>query len=116
MIWDSTLRNFLDMRNIIVIGGSAGSMEPLCTLLEQLPADLPAAVFVVIHIAEQVSRLSTVLERRASLCVLSPKGGERVQRGHVYVAPPARHLLLNDGHVEVQNGPRENRHRPSIDV
>jgi two-component system, chemotaxis family, protein-glutamate methylesterase/glutaminase len=103
------------MRNIIVIGGSAGALEPVCTLLKQLPANLPAAIFVVIHMAES-SNLGEVLKRCGRLNVLVPANGERIRPGHVYLAPPAHHLALNDSQVEITKGPRENRHRPSVDV
>src|SRR2546425_11852341 len=45
------------MHDIIVIGGSAGALEPLCDLLKALPPQLPASVFVVIHIPEKNSAL-----------------------------------------------------------
>jgi len=44
--------------DVIVIGGSSGAIEPLQQLLAELPADLPAAVFVVVHTApDRPSRL-----------------------------------------------------------
>lgn len=48
-------------RDIIVIGGSAGATAPLKEILARLPSDLPAAVFVVLHIpAQGIGILSTV--------------------------------------------------------
>jgi two-component system chemotaxis response regulator CheB len=40
---------------------------------------------------------------------------QRFQRGHIYVAPPDRHLLLSDGTMRVTLGPRENGFRPAVD-
>ena len=35
--------------DIIVIGGSSGSIEALLEILPLIPADIPAAIFVVVH-------------------------------------------------------------------
>jgi two-component system, chemotaxis family, protein-glutamate methylesterase/glutaminase len=40
-------------RDIIVIGGSAGAVTALRRLCADLPSDLPAAVFAVVHIASR---------------------------------------------------------------
>jgi two-component system, chemotaxis family, protein-glutamate methylesterase/glutaminase len=48
--------------------------------------------------------------------VVRATDGEEIQRGKVYVAPPDHHLLIEDGHVQLVRGPKENLHRPSIDA
>src|SRR6266853_298703 len=103
-------------RDLIVIGGSAGSLEPLRKLVAGLPADLPAAILVVIHISSDFpSYLQQILRDSGSLRTIAPKEKQKLERGVIYVAPPDRHLLVEDGYVEVSRGPRENRHRPAID-
>jgi len=103
-------------RDLIVIGGSAGSLEPLRKLVAGLPADLPAAILVVIHISSDFpSYLQQILRNSGSLRTIAPKEKQKLERGVIYVAPPDRHLLVEDGYVEVSRGPRENRHRPAID-
>jgi two-component system, chemotaxis family, protein-glutamate methylesterase/glutaminase len=103
-------------RDIVVIGGSAGSLEPLQTLISRLPADLRASVLVVVHIpSEAPSYLAYILGRNSALRVKQAGGKEKLEEGVVYVAPPDRHLLIEDRHVETSRGPRENRHRPAID-
>ena len=47
-------------RNVIVIGASAGGLEPLQRTLSDLPPDLSAAVFVVMHVGE-TSYLAEIL-------------------------------------------------------
>jgi two-component system chemotaxis response regulator CheB len=101
-------------RDIIVIGGSAGGFEGLRMLLADLPADLPASVFVVLHIGE-VSQLARILDRVGSLPVKEAENGELFDHGRVYVAPPGKHLLLHDDHILLRRGPRENLTRPAID-
>jgi two-component system chemotaxis response regulator CheB len=102
--------------DIIVIGGSAGALEPLMTVLKGLPAGLPASVFVVIHTSPQsAGALPGILERGAALPVSFPGDEEEIRTGHVYVAPPDHHLLVRSGVVSVWRGPRENGFWPAID-
>lgn len=103
-------------RDIIVIGGSAGSIEALRALVARLPSDLRATVFVVVHIPHEFpSYLTDILSSAGRLPATSPVARQKVKQGVIYVAPPDRHLLIEDGHVEASRGPRENRHRPAID-
>lgn len=107
----------MPQRDIVVIGGSAGAVEALEAVISRLPSDLAAALFVVVHLGtSNSSNLAPVLGRRARLTVKQADDGEPIRRGVVYVAPPNRHLTLEATRVRVVPGPRENRHRPSIDV
>ena len=101
---------------MIVVGASAGGVEALTALMSGLPADFPAAVFVVLHLAPQApSVLPRILSRAGPLKAVHPEDGMRIQRGKVYVALPDRHLLVEEGRVRLSPGPRENRHRPAVD-
>jgi two-component system chemotaxis response regulator CheB len=101
----------------IVIGASAGGVETLKEVVCQLPADLPAPVFVVLHIPPFVaSSLPRILAGAGPLRALHPEDGTRIESGCIYVAPPDHHLLIGGGSVAVKKGPKENRYRPSIDV
>lgn len=103
-------------RDIIVIGGSAGSIEALKTLVAALPSTLPAAIFVVVHLsADSPGLLPNILEYNSRLPVLAPADQAPIRMGHIYVAPPDRHLLLEPGWMRVTHGPKENRFRPAID-
>jgi two-component system, chemotaxis family, protein-glutamate methylesterase/glutaminase len=98
----------------VVIGASAGGVEALQRLMRDLPADLPAAVFVVLHVGD-TSYLPALLDRAGPLPAAPAMSGEPIERGHVYVAAPGRHLLLHDDHILLRRGPRENLARPAID-
>jgi two-component system chemotaxis response regulator CheB len=103
-------------RDIIVIGGSAGALDPLQELLAELPPDLGATIFVVVHVgASTRTRLPEVLARAGKLPAKWAENGESFQRGHIYVAPPDHHLLLEDGRTRLVFGPKENHTRPAID-
>ena len=104
-------------RDTIVIGASAGGVQALSKLVKDLPADLPAAVFIVLHIpVDATSLLPTILAHNSNLPVAHAVNGEPVLRGRIYVAPPDRHLLVEGQTVKLVHGPRENLHRPSIDT
>lgn len=103
--------------DIIVIGASAGGVDALPRLIGSLPAHLPASLFVVLHIpAQGRDQMPEIIRRTASLSVAHAVAGESVRKGHVYVAPPDRHLQLDGRRVRLSSGPRENFHRPSIDA
>jgi two-component system chemotaxis response regulator CheB len=104
------------MPKVIVVGGSAGGIVGLCALLKDLPANIPAPVLAVIHIGEGESMLPQVFQRCTKLQVSSPTSPQPLKPGNVYVAPPGRHLSVRSGCVLAAQGPRENRHRPAIDV
>ena len=103
-------------RDIIVIGGSSGATAPLKEILGRIPAALPAAVFVVLHIPPQgIGILSTVASAASRLPVVQAESGMVIRNGHVYIAAPDHHLLLRESHITLGRGPRENMVRPAID-
>ncbi|WP_082012453.1 chemotaxis protein CheB [Belnapia sp. F-4-1] len=104
--------------NIIVMGASAGGVAALKTVCGGLPRDLPAALFVVLHVAPAGhSNLPDILSRAGPLKAHHAVDGEQVHPGRIYVAPPDQHLILADGgtRVMLRRGPRENRTRPAVD-
>jgi two-component system, chemotaxis family, protein-glutamate methylesterase/glutaminase len=103
-------------RDIVVIGASAGGIPALTTLVAGLPRDFPASLLVVVHIPPYAkSRLPEILSRAGPLPATHVQQGEAIEPGHIYVAPPDRHLLVRNGWVELSRGPRENHARPAID-
>src|SRR5690242_20526198 len=103
--------------HIIVIGASAGGLEPLKRILGSLPKDIDATVFIVMHINPHFrSHLPSILSAVSSIKVSHPKDGEKIKKAHAYVAPPDHHLLVENDKVHVKKGPRENRFRPSVDT
>jgi two-component system, chemotaxis family, protein-glutamate methylesterase/glutaminase len=103
--------------DIIVVGASAGGVEALSRLVADLPGDLAASVFVVLHIPSTgVSVLPDILSRRTALPVRHPEDGEPIVPGHIYVAPPGRHLLVSPKAARLGQGPREHGLRPAVDT
>jgi two-component system, chemotaxis family, protein-glutamate methylesterase/glutaminase len=102
--------------DLIVSGASAGRLEALEGLVRDLPPDLPAALYIVWHLAPEARRLLPALLTKAGpLVATTAVDGAPLQPGHIYVAPPDRHLVLELGCLRVTHGPLENRFRPAID-
>ena len=104
--------------HLIVIGTSAGGMPALTRLVAQLPATLPAAVLVVQHLAPDSTGEPLVarLAGHTTLTCQLARDQQPLQAGHLYLAPPDRHLLVKDHHLLVTKGPRENNFRPAADA
>ncbi len=102
--------------DIIVAGGSAGGIEAINTVTRGLAAGLEAALFVVIHMPENhPSILARILQRESALPVSEAQDQAPIERGHIYIACPGQHLVLEPGRMRVVYGPRENNVRPAID-
>src|SRR3954452_9488941 len=104
-------------RDLIVIGTSMGGMEALKTLVAGLPADLPAAVCVVLHVgAYGIGLLPKILAEAGPLPAVNARDRMEIEPGHIYVAPPDQHLVIErPGLLRLSRGPKENRTRPAID-
>jgi len=104
-------------RDIIVIGASAGGVGALCAVIEYLPPDFPAAVFVVLHLAPHSrSALPSILGRSGCLPASHPTSGEAIETRRIYIAPPDHHLAIDGDRILLSRNASENGHRPAIDV
>ena len=103
---------------IVAIGASTGGPPALATILSELPADLPAAVLVVQHMAEGfVEGLARWLDGVCPLPVVVAVDGERLQPGQVYLAPANQNMIVRPGHrVGLTDPPPGQYHVPGVDV
>lgn len=103
--------------DIIVIGASAGGVEALQELVRQFPRDLPAALFVVIHVyPRSTSYLPQILSRAGELPAVHAADGMPIEQGRICIAPPDHHLILEHDHIHLGLGPKEQHQRPCINV
>jgi two-component system, chemotaxis family, protein-glutamate methylesterase/glutaminase len=101
----------------IFIGASTGGPLPIRTILSLLPADFPAPVFVVQHIAPGFGAgFAEWLSGASKLHVRIAVDGEPVQPKCVYIAPDGAHLGVEKGpRIRLGHGEPENGLRPSVD-
>ena len=103
-------------RDIVVIGGSAGALQALFTLLGKLPRELPAIIAIVVHRHPFLSsKLLAVLDRHCPLPVMEVQDHEVLHSGRVYLAPRDRHLTFDDGMLDATRDAHQHRFRPAID-
>lgn len=103
---------------ILVIGGSAGSLEPLMTILAALPQHFTAPIGVVVHmLPNQPSHLTTILARQGVRRVTEPEDKQALEASTIYIAPPNYHMLIERTRsIALSVDEPVNFSRPSIDV
>jgi two-component system, chemotaxis family, protein-glutamate methylesterase/glutaminase len=100
----------------VAIGASAGGVQALRTIIGALPADLPAAVFVVLHLDPNGRSLLPMLLAASTALRVPPVFDDGpVESGNIYVAVPDRHLLVADGRVRLEVSAPVHFVRPSVD-
>jgi two-component system chemotaxis response regulator CheB len=100
------------------MAASAGGLQALGVVFANLPSWLPAAIVVVQHLdPHHRSRMAEILAKRTPLHVGEAMEGEQLQPGHVHIAPPDRHLLVNpDGSLTLSQSELVHFVRPSADL
>lgn len=102
--------------DVVVIGGSAGGLQALTSIVSHLPATLPACLLVVIHSSSNGTRvLPQILARSTQLSVAFASTGDPIEPGRIYIAPSDFHLVMAADGLRVVHGPRENGFRPAVD-
>jgi two-component system, chemotaxis family, protein-glutamate methylesterase/glutaminase len=103
-------------RDIVAIGTSAGGVEALLYLAERLPASFPACILVTLHLSGQrKSILDELVSRAGPLPAKFASDGEPLRKGEIFIAPPNRHLLVEQDRLLLGTGAREHNARPAID-
>lgn len=101
-------------RELVVIGASLGGPRALAQLLRALPADLPAPVAVVQHIADGFTEgLTAWLSQETPLAVSTARDGDALRPGRVLLAPSGSHLVVAEGCVRLSADPPVETFRPS---
>ena len=104
---------------MIVIGGSAGSLDVIISILQSLPEGFRTPIVLVIHRMKNTSsKLDKMLGKKTGIKLISePEDKEPIANGHVYLAPQNYHLLAEADHsFSLDYSAPVNFSRPSIDV
>ncbi len=107
-----------EVKNILVVGASAGGINAMSRLLSTIKADFDAAIFIVMHLSKhsQAKVIVNYLQKFTALTCREAENDLPIENGNIYLAPADHHLLLEKEKMIVQKGAYENHWRPSIDV
>ena len=103
---------------VVVIGTSAGGLNAVKVLIDQLQENFPAPILVVQHISADASGnvLLDALSKQDNIKCQHAVNGARLRDGHLYLAPSDHHLMIDDDErILITKGAQENRSRPAID-
>lgn len=103
---------------LIIIGGSSGSLDALLTILPMLKQDFCIPLVIVLHRSLHADNsLADLLASRTILKVKEADEKDVMERGWLYIAPPDYHLLIeDDGSLSLDCSEKIHYSRPSIDV
>jgi len=102
---------------IVALGASLGGLEAVQKLLGSFPERLPCALAIVQHRGPQIDgHLLDLLNKHSVMPVLEPDDKDPLEDGHVYLAPPGYHLIVERGFLSLSLDPPVLFARPSIDV
>jgi len=103
--------------DVVVVGTSWGGLAALRTLVAGLPDSFQMAVTLVQHRHKDSDHLlRTLLQERATLRVFEVEDKMPLEHGHIYVAPPNYHTLVEPGYFSLSTDAPVRFSRPSIDV
>ncbi len=111
-------QNRIDNFKVIVIGGSAGSLDVLLDITSLLPSMLKAVIIIVLHRrSDSESILEKLLSYKTQISVSEVEDKEPIRPGHIYIAPGDYHLLIeNENTFSLDYSEKVSYSRPSIDV
>lgn len=103
---------------IIIIGGSAGSLQVIIEMVKNLDDEVSIPVLLVIHRKAQAANiLQTLLQQFTPLPVIEIEDKTELQNGTIYIVPADYHLLFeNKKNLSLDSSEKMNYSRPSIDV
>jgi len=103
---------------VVVIGGSAGSLEVIMALVQTLPRSTGAVFIIIVHRKnDQESMLENLLSHRTQIPVRAVEDKDLLLPGNIYIAPPDYHLLIeNESSFSLDSSEKVHYSRPSIDV
>jgi two-component system, chemotaxis family, CheB/CheR fusion protein len=102
---------------VVGIGASAGGVEALQEFFRNVPADSGMAYVVILHLSPDYdSKLAELLQSVAKISVSLVTQRTKVERNHVYVIPPNRHLMIIDGELAVAENMHVEDRRAPVDI
>lgn len=103
---------------LVVIGGSAGSLQVILDMARKLNKEIGFPILLVMHRkAQSVSILPTLLQQFSSMEVIEAEDKTEIQKNKIYIVPADYHVLFEDKKIiSLDSSEKVNYSRPSIDV
>ncbi len=106
--------------SVVAIGASTGGVQTLEKILSSIP-EKTAPILITQHMPPGFTKsLAHRLNMMSSISVKEAVHGDKLLHGRALIAPGDKHMLLkrsgNSYIVEIKDGPRVSRHKPSVDV
>ncbi|MDQ3805704.1 MAG: PAS domain-containing protein, partial [Acidobacteriota bacterium] len=102
---------------VVGLGASAGGIKALEQFFARMPSDSGMAFVVVLHLSpEHESNLAGMLQRHTAMKVAQVNEAVRVEPNRVYVIPPAKHMVMEDGRILLAEPDGEAGRRVPIDL
>src|SRR5689334_7276900 len=102
---------------MVGIGASAGGFKPLLEIFRQIPADSNMAYVVILHLSPvHKSNLAELLQKETTIPVTQIQDTVKAEPNHIYVIPPNKNLLLEDGMIQLAELEYMRGQRAPIDV
>ncbi|MCK5127736.1 MAG: chemotaxis response regulator protein-glutamate methylesterase [candidate division Zixibacteria bacterium] len=114
-------RKLTKTMRIVAIGTSTGGPPALQAVIPRLPKEFPVPVLVVQHMPPTFTKsLANRLNGLSALEVKEAEHGDRIERGHVYIAPGDKHMTVQkqgSTHIiKLSDEPSETLYKPSVDI
>ncbi|MBD3806626.1 chemotaxis response regulator protein-glutamate methylesterase [Sulfuricurvum sp.] len=110
----------LQGESYIAIGSSTGGVQTLEAIITKLPVSVPPILITQHMPGGFTTSFAERLDRISAVCVKEASHGDKLERGCVYIAPGELHMMVkrvaSSLMIEIKNGPRVSRHKPSVDV
>jgi two-component system CheB/CheR fusion protein len=102
---------------VVGIGASAGGIDALQRFLEAIPANNGMAFVIVLHLSpKHESNIDAILQVKTRMPVTQVTQTVAIEANHVYVIPPSKDLLMNDGSLQVVSAARPRGRHTAIDI
>ena len=91
------------VRNLIIVGASAGGYRALSEIFRDLPPDIPAAIVVILHLPTgSIHDLGVSLGRFTRIPFVSVEKSEPLRESIIFLPPPGRSMTFHRGMITVE--------------
>lgn len=108
----------MEKKELVIIGGSAGSIEVLLKIIPHLPANYALPILIVVHRKlVEGNLLEGVFKSKCTIDVIEAEDKMPLLPSKVYLAPAGYHLLIEKEHtIALDSSEKVKYSRPNIDV